>query len=279
MRLPVRTLVRFWRDSDQLVPIQFYEVPEGTPYVPHPGPFRDRLLAKPDEINWADGYIFPNVLGESYSAERRRVKGLPPPLIPVEPGDAPCGSAEQWLDGSRIDDNPPLVPGLGGWPVCCGAPPVTPVPPCPALQPIKFVVSGFPDDVHGCGHLNGEWWLCQNGGLWTGVETFVLDGVVSRWQLSITFAFGFQFLFMSIIPSGGFDVYVSVFLASEPWSWSDGKQITMVRGSLTTCPAGTSPAQMTAWIPFKVLTDEHTTPLTDEKGRLLTTEGWYLPPL
>ena len=122
MRFPVVTWMRFYRDDPTLYRVRYYVVPEDTPYHPAPGPFRSRLAAKDDEVNWSFGEVFPSVLGEDFSSKRTRTGGgLPPGVLPARPGDPItfCGRPDAWLNGCITGVDFPCVHGEG-LPTCCG---------------------------------------------------------------------------------------------------------------------------------------------------------------
>lgn len=278
MRYPVREKMRFWSDSDQLVEVQWFFVPEDTPYVPHPGPFRSRLFAKPEEVNWIHGPVFPGNLGERYFDTRIRVLGLRPPLAPPDHGEAPCGSDSQWLDGSRIDLNLPLVPGLGGWPVCCDAVPLPPpiVPPPGCLFP-KFIEL----DRDGTNPGNPYWtehiWLCQQfPNHWVSiVRDYPGEGFVN-WNMTLNAPFQADLLLL-VRAEPPFDLMalytispVSPILSpyNFPLVWDKSLGLAQLPATVTVWP----------WLPFQVLATEDAVALATENGDVLTTEGEFLPP-
>lgn len=110
VRYPVITGMRFWADSDVVIPIQWYFVEEGTPYVPVPGPFRSRLFAKEDTTDWAVGAIFPGLLGEQFGSKRIRTLGQKPPWALPPVGTHFCGSLRAWNGFGTMAQDPPLTP-------------------------------------------------------------------------------------------------------------------------------------------------------------------------
>lgn len=115
--------MRFWADRpDLVIPVQWY-FSDGQPYVPDAGPFRSRLFHKEDEVNWADGPMFPGLLGEDYASDRiRNVGNRPAWLANVPPPRAGkfCGSPRAWRGEGLFSLDPPLAPSPDGTSLCCG---------------------------------------------------------------------------------------------------------------------------------------------------------------
>ena len=90
MRVTYRTLMRFSPDpASPLIRVRWYFVPEGTPLMPYPNQFAARSVWEPDK-EWLDG------LGEQYQTQKpqRQKQG---PI--AGPGQLPCGTPEQWMNG------------------------------------------------------------------------------------------------------------------------------------------------------------------------------------
>jgi hypothetical protein len=132
--------MRFFQDSDAETEVQWYFVPEGTPYLGLPTLFYSRIWDRKTEPQ--------EHLGEVYDPHPYS-KGRPP--YPIAIGGL-CGTPEQWLSGGlSTDPVPPLQPGTD-WPVCCA--------PVPAVNRGGFAIGGqgtvleVPPTIPDCSILN-----------------------------------------------------------------------------------------------------------------------------
>lgn len=106
---------RFYHNSSQLQRIRWYRVPPNTPAVPFPHAFGHPQYDG-DLIDWPnpiDGQIGIKTPERGYS------RGAPPLGLPLASPNV-CGTPEQWLDGSDINDpNAPLTWTPLGFSLCC----------------------------------------------------------------------------------------------------------------------------------------------------------------
>jgi hypothetical protein len=113
-RREYRTLAKLFRDSDTLVEIQWYRVPESAPRLPWPTAFmsRDWTDAKNDQP-WL------TELGEVLEAPRPY--SFKPPLIDPR-YDHVCGTEEDFAIGAAFDPDADVKYDEQGIPLCCRQP-------------------------------------------------------------------------------------------------------------------------------------------------------------
>lgn len=280
-RYCVREHMRFWRDSEQLVEVQWFWVPEGTPYVPHMGQFRGREFAKPDEVQWYNARVFKGEMGERYYDTRTRVRGDRPALAPPTHGARPCGRPDQWLDGSVVDIDPPLVAGLGGWPLCCDAVPLPPPPPPPppgCVQPMRINVSGFSEADAGA--LNGSFVLCKvTDDFWSSdvVHASYCGSLGGSYSWELSRSGGGPLFNWALAPTGfSFDRPTYAVIGTN-WDQTVPIALPAFFGG---CPADHPTVIVVSPFDFSyVLATENAVAIATESGKVLTTEGGGLPPL
>jgi len=109
-RRPYRTLFRPFRDSDLVVPIRWYKVPMGTPFLPFPS----RIVS----LDWVAEPWTATGVGEVFLAPRKFATWNSPH---VPPGGHFCGTPQDFAEGGLFQPLDPLVGyTAGGLPTCCG---------------------------------------------------------------------------------------------------------------------------------------------------------------
>lgn len=120
--------MKFYRDSDELVKVEWYFVPDDTPEVPYAHPFGTRVWDKRNQEGEPD-------LGERFTNRTYR-KGKKPYRFK---GVGLCGTREQWERGASVNDELPEKWPDSNVPRCC-----------PKPQPDPFALLTCPDPC-GCG--------------------------------------------------------------------------------------------------------------------------------
>lgn len=130
LRAGYTTEVKFWRDSDLLIPIRWYRACDSAPFIPHATVF--------GSYNYDDVPIVDNVpgpargtmlQGEQLMSDRRWDNGV---AIDLRlPTGKFCGTASQWAGDMLIARDEPVAADALGTPACCGA--------LPALGPADAV--------------------------------------------------------------------------------------------------------------------------------------------
>lgn len=101
--------MRFFRDIPTPTRIRWYWTDPSRGMIPFVHRFGSDLTRGDYE-----GY---SVLGEVYGATRKWANGKPNGVVPLR---GFCGTREQWINGSALPPDPPIVLGDDGFPLCCG---------------------------------------------------------------------------------------------------------------------------------------------------------------
>ena len=155
MRVCGKWAMKFWENSNDLVSVRWYRVPDGTPALPFAhrfmhsswdaGMFRPKqfgmqgrdFLVQPGEQGLAVGELADRL---AYDAGALQVGWRPPTKW--------IGNRRQWVEGSTVGVDQPLV-WRGGWSSACKTPDVPPVgmacatgcPVCPRISPVWIVAT------------------------------------------------------------------------------------------------------------------------------------------
>jgi hypothetical protein len=115
MRSAYRAPMRFYRDSDTTINVDWSFVPATNGPMPWSSAFTSAIYDRKEDP--------PSQIGEQYSPVPWR-GGRPPYALPA--GSGICGTREQWQQGCSITDPIPTNYANTSVPICCSPPPIYP---------------------------------------------------------------------------------------------------------------------------------------------------------